>query len=378
VAFDIRELLKHRPIGEAETNLGKLYVYSMTMGSQKELASALGKAIDKSDPHDFMRVLVKLVCYPAQSVGEENLKPDNVVLSQDDIEKLSEEDLELIAMKFLDGSDYLYRESTTKTTPDPSGGTRVSAEKGDIKYPQQEGETNVGYLHRLSGLEERRQEEDALRISNKFRHFSDQLGKDIRHTLSMGETLRGTLGTVKPMAVEIPSYKSAMVDLAEHARQKEERQLRPLRDLAEKMDKLIEQASLSTDFMIENNKVQTGIADELKVSGDKAAGFSEANLLFTKIVIAITVVSILFSVFVFAISRLDSSEQTKQTKEHVSGITNAINNLNKPDNPSINREQVELKKILEELRLQRIQAARRIDILEKQVLELKKQKENEK
>lgn len=378
MAFDVSKLLKDHPIGEAETHLGKVYIYSMTMGAQQELSSALGKEIDKSDPLDFMREFVKLVCYPEQSVDEEKLKPENVVLRQDDIEKLSVEDLELIATRYLDSNDYLYRESIPKTSPDPTGGTRVSVEKGDIKYPKHDTETKVAYLHRLSGLEDRRHLEASSRMINKFKHFSDDLGKDIRQTLSMGETLRSTLGTVKPMAVEIPSFKMETQNIAEFARQKEERQLRPLRDLAEKMDKLIEQSSLSAEFMIENNKVQSGIAEELKESGDKAAGFSKNNLFLTKIVIWITVISILIPVIIFSIGRFDSSEQSKQTKDHVSNITNAINSLSHSQGSSITRENPQLQKILDEMYLQRVQASKRIDVLEKQIRELQKQKDNEK
>jgi hypothetical protein len=375
VAFDISTLIKHHPIGETETTLGKLYIYSMTVGAQKELTSALGKEIGKSESVEFMREFIKFICYPEHSVGEENLKPEKVVLNQNDAERLSEKDLENIAKEYLAANDYLYRESTTKQSPDDAtGGTRLSIEKGDIKYPQKEGETNVAYLHRLCGLEEQRREEDAIRFSNKFKHFSDQLGNDIRQTLSMGETLRGTLGTVKPIAVAIPSYKSAMPDIAELARQKEERQLRPLRDLAVKMDKLIEQYSLSTEFMIQNNRVQTEIAEELKESGDKTSGFSTKNIFLTKIVIAITVVSVLIPIIVFIVSRYDSTEQTRQTNEHVTNITTAISNLSKPEKSPVNIENIRLNKILEELRLQRRQSSKRIEALEKQVRELEKQK----
>jgi len=374
VAIDIRELLKQRPIGAVETVLGKLYVYSMTVGGQKELHEALGKEIEKTEHNEFMEELVRFIAYPEGSaIGDEKLKPENVVITKDDVKKMSDDDLQAIASTFLDGSDYLFRKSIRKTSPDSSGGTRVSFEKGGIKYPQNDNETKVMYLHRLCCLEEQRLKDDAIKITNKFKLFSDQLGKDIQQTLNMGEALRGTLGTVRPIAYETPSYRSAIPNLADLARQKEERQLRPLRDLAAKMDKLIEQSSLSTEFMIENNRVQTEIAEELKESGDKAAGFSKQNLFFTKVVIGITVASVVIPIIFFIISRFDSAEQTKQTKEHVTNITNAIKDLVQQEKLPAH-ENAQLNKILEELRLQRLQTSKRIDTLERQVRELEIQK----
>lgn len=376
MAFDISQILKQRPIGEAETALGKLYIYPMTVGGQGVLHTALGREIEKIEPIEFIKELARYISYPENTaVGEEKLKPENVVISQDDVEKLSEDDLELIASTYLDGCDYLYREFLRKTSPDPSVGTRVSVVKGVIKFPLNDNETKIEYLHRLCGLEERRHKEDAFKMTNKFKQFSDQLGKDIRQSLNMGEALRGTLGTVRPIAVGIPSYRSAMPDIAELACQKEERQLRPLRDLAEKMDKLLEQSSLSTEFMIENNRVQTDIAEELKESGDITSGFSRKNLFLTKIVIGITVASVVIPIIFFVISRFDSGEQTKQTKEHVTNITNTIKNLPQPGGSSIH-ENAQLNNILEELRLQRLQTSKRIDALERQVRKLEMQKRN--
>lgn len=377
MAFDISKILKQRPIGEADTALGELYVYPMTVRGQEELCSALGQEIEKIVPQEFMKELVRFICYPKKSaVGEENLKPENLILNKQDVDKLSKEELELIASTYLDGSDYLFREATTKTSPDSTGGTRVSVEKGDIKYPQQGDESKVEYLHRLCSLEERRHQEDVFKMTNKFKHFSDQLGKDIRQSLSMGEALRGTLGTVRPLAVQIPSYKSAMKDIGELARQKEEKQLRTLRDLAEKMDKLIEQSSLSTEFMIENNRVQAGIAEELKESGDKAAELSRKNIFLTKVVIFLTAASVFIPIVLFAVSRYDSTEQTKQTKDHVTNITSAIKSLQQPEESRNSTQNEQLKEILEELRLQRLKLSKKVDVLEKQVRDLEKQKNN--
>lgn len=377
MAFDISKILKQRPIDVINTALGRLFVYPMTFGGQEELRSVLVKEIDKTEPHEFMKELIRFICYPENSaVGEENLKPENIVLTQQDVKLLTDEDLEVIASTYLGGSDYLYRESTTKTSPAQSGGTRVSIEKEGIKYPQRDNETKVEYLHRLCGIDERKRQEDGLKMTNKFKLFSDQVGRDIRHTLNMGEALRGTLGTVRPVAVEIPSYKSAMIDIAELARQKEERQLRPLHNLAEKMDKLIEQSSLSTEFIIESNRVQSEIALELKASGDKTTKLSERNILLTKVVIFLTALSILIPAIIFFVSRNDSSEQTKQTKEHVAIITSAITSLHQPTELKTSQESIQLKEILEELRLQRHKLSQKINELEKQVRELELQKKS--
>lgn len=340
-----------------------------------ELSSALGKEIDNTDPREFVRALTRFVCFPESSVPEEKLKPENTVLNQDGVEKLSDEDLELIATTYLNANDYLYRESITKTSDDPNGGTRLSIEKGEIKYPQLESETKVEYLHRISGLNEVSRQESTLKMANKFRHFSDKLGKDIRNTLSLGEAFRRTLGTVKPIAYEIPALKSNFDDIVKQVKEKEERQLRPLKDLSEKMDKLVEQSMLASDFMVENNRVQAGIAEELKESGDKAAGFSKDNLFLTKIVIAITIISILFSIFLFYVNRSDSENDIYQTKDNVENITEAINILNKNLMESNNGKNVQLQNILEELRLQRIQTAKRIENLEKEVRDLEMKKE---
>lgn len=73
MAFDISQILKQRPIGEAETTLGKLYVYRMTMGGQGELHTALGKEIEKIEPTEFMKELTRFISYPENLAGQ--LKP---------------------------------------------------------------------------------------------------------------------------------------------------------------------------------------------------------------------------------------------------------------------------------------------------------------
>jgi hypothetical protein len=377
MAFDISQILKQQPIGVVDTKAGKLLLYSMTVSAQIELKKDIQKPIDQCEPIAYLRKLAKYICFPDSSVDGGKERPKEVILSDEDTYKLSDEDLENIAKLYLSQNDYLYHESVRKTSPIDGGGTGVTIKKGDIKYPKLEGESDVLYLHRLSGIEEHRQEELISGITFPFRHFSANLNKNLKETFTMGETLKQSINTVRPSSLDSYVTKIPNIDIAALARQKEERQLKPIREMASKLDKLIELSSLASDFMVKTNELQAGIAEELKESGDKAAVFSKANLFLTIVVIVLTIFSISFSIFVYYQARNDSIAQTKQTDRYVTSITSAISNLYKKPERShgqikeVTPESLQLEMILKELRMQRNQNTKKLELLEKQVTELR-------
>lgn len=214
MAADIYKLLKNNPFAEIETSIGTLVIYSLTVNSQAALKQSLKKPIDKSETKEFMKLFIRHTCYPSDSLDADNNMPDNPILSEKDAEMLSSDDLANIAHLYLIKNDYLFLESIRKTRKDEKGVTIVSFEKGNNRYPQNESESNLAYFHRLSGIEERAQDE-----ANK------ELVKSIKQTLNgfSKTSIEQALAPTKAMAdiikaSQAPLYLTGLEDISNAVR----------------------------------------------------------------------------------------------------------------------------------------------------------------
>lgn len=376
---ELLKALKNLPIAEIDTQIGRLILYSLTFGAQSQMRSALIKPIPELTSQVFMRELIKHICYPASSVNEDKDQPAITILTDTQVNNLSDGDFERIASAYLLNNEYLYSEPIDQITTATNGDTSIII--NDIKYPKLENETSVDYLHRLCGIKQHADEQSNARMIKVFRHFSNDLARDIRDTFTMGETLRKAVRPLIPTSIESQPVNLATNDIATLARQNQERNLKPLNDLADKLDKLIDNTSLAANFMVESNEVQTSIAEELKVSGDKAASYSRANLNISILIIILTVVSIGFPVFVYFQARRDSALQAVQTEKYVKSITTAINDASAKGHNLSNKatgisttgtENTKLNQIIRDLRLQNQQSEARLQLVEKRIRELEK------
>lgn len=326
--MDIKDIIKNEPFAKVETEIGELNLFSITTGRHREMLGELGGDLSKCSPQDFIRILIKYVCVPTNELIEGKFLPKNPSLSTAQVEKLPDKDLEKIAKTYIEKNDYLYLETVKES--DKEGGNIIHFKKGEVKYPRIEDEKYVDYLHRLSVIEYEEMKktlESFAKPFAKFKHFSDTLNQNIKNTFILGDSLRGTFaGTSKvpPFEVHSRNYDSALKSIAQAAAEKEERHLKPLKEMANKFDVLIDSSAKAADFLIEMNRLQTGIAEELKESGDKAVKFSKINLKLNSVVIGLTAIALIFSIITYFLNKHDSSVENLQNIKQVKEIATQL------------------------------------------------------
>jgi hypothetical protein len=325
--MDISKSIGHKPLGNVESTIGILYIFSLTLGHQIQLYKDLNCPIDKCDPELFARLLAVYVCYPETVLVEGEQRPKSTALTRADVENLTADDIENIACIYVEGNDYLYRERLTKTTQTEKG-TVLTSEKGDITYPKENGESCTKYLHRLFIIQEKKMTEQFKKFAEPFGHFSDQLKRSIGESLAVGEALKKSFSaipnvTVRPIERVMPS-----IDFAEIERNIEHQRLKPFKELSERLDRLIETSEQSSEFQIETHKVQTAISEELKVSGDSAAHFSKQNIALSKLVILLTILGMVISLYIYVSNQNDSSNKDKFIAHQATEITSLLKDIN--------------------------------------------------
>src|SRR4030042_6352606 len=111
---NIKDLIlnyKQEPFGWIHTSIGDLCVFYHSAKDEIEIEKDLGKPFNKCQPIDFVRNLVRYICFLKSSLKDGKYKPDNPILTNDDILSLTESDLEAIAKLFIENSDYLFKKS---------------------------------------------------------------------------------------------------------------------------------------------------------------------------------------------------------------------------------------------------------------------------
>lgn len=330
MAITLRKLPDEKPYDCVHTAIGELCVFGISLGDQIKLYKEIGKLAGKCEPKDFLRQLAPYICFPKTSLKEGHYKPDNPALTSEDASSLTEEDLEAIAKLYVDNNDYLFKKFTSKQRKNEKGETVSYAEYGEIEYPRQEKESHTQYLFRLLIKEEenqRKQMEKIVGSISGLKSFSDELGASIQKTLSWGDSLQRTMGSIRPLA-EIRSIEPIMPNFEEIEREREERRLKPFNELAGRLDRLIDTSARATEFMIEANKLQTRIAGEIKSAGDETAKFSKKNIKLSFVVIVLTVVGIAVAVYTIWRSDNDNAMQRIEIQKNVGLVTGKLTEIN--------------------------------------------------
>lgn len=203
MALDIGKLLKQEAYACIETSLGELCVFGISAKGQTELQKNLDSSLEDCLPADFIRNLCVYVCFPKDSLKEEKYKPDNPVLTIEDVKNLTEDELERIAGIYIDNSEYLFKKLEFKKKND-KGEIVNYREYNEIEHPRNEEETNISYLYRLSVLEieeRKKQMEDLFKSVSGLGNFSSALTDSIKNTLTMGDSLSKAMESIRPIHI---------------------------------------------------------------------------------------------------------------------------------------------------------------------------------
>lgn len=326
----------NEPFVSVNTSIGELCLFTLTLNGRIELEKDLSKPTSKCEPTYYVRKFVKQVCFPKTSLKDGKYRPEKKLLSDIDVDNLSEIDIEAIAKSYIENNDYLTKKQITATTKGKDGGTVINVDYGEIEYPKLEGETYAQYLLRLTIKEDERlvkQFEPIIKnITSGFSGFSNNLEKNIRNTLAHGESLKKAMESIRPLDYSFPRLQEPLlpnIDWGRIEREKEERRLKPFNELSGRMDKLIDVTADTTKFLIEANKIQTQIAGEIKKTGDDAKKWARINTIIGIVVITFTILGICVSAFFYASSKKDSIYQNTKTKEYVNILDNRLIEINK-------------------------------------------------
>ena len=192
MALNLGKLLKPEAYACIDTCIGEICIFDINVKSQTELHKKLGASLKEQAPEDFVRNFCLYVCFPKESLKENKYKPDSPVLTDDDVIKLSDEDLENIAGIYIDNNEYLFKKLTFRNKKSEEGETVNYGEYKEIEHAKKENESNTFYLHRLSILEgekRKKQFEDMLKSASGLSGFSSKLTDSIKNTLSWGDSL---------------------------------------------------------------------------------------------------------------------------------------------------------------------------------------------
>jgi hypothetical protein len=373
--------------------LGRLYIFTLVLGDMGGLYKEV-KSAEKVTPAQYVRLLVRYVCHPEGKMEEGKYRPKQPTLSDEDVNLISESEFEGFAEKYITKKG-LNRKWVSKPGKNEEGANSVTLELGEVEHPRNEGEKWVDYLHRLAVIQEKELNEQFKKIAEQFAgigSFSKTLQEQIKNTFSLGDSLKKSFESFNIPRDLISKPHEPPFDLPVMPN------IKPFGGLPEKIDKLIETSSRSANFLIQSNRTQTGIAIELKSSGEKTARYSKFNIT-TGIISGIIIIGLTILTIYLTSSSLKSSDNQNLTlNRNMEAVGNELKSLNKStksmlENNKAGFEQLIQKDadprgtnqklllklieqqnlIISELKSMREQDGSRIKLLEKQLRELSQQ-----
>lgn len=299
MAIDIKKLkISNKPFANIKTSIGDLYLFEVRIKELIKIEENLGSKLEEIESEEFFRLYLPFFAYLKQDlIGNELERPDEYKLKSEDIDKLTKEELEEIAILFIEKHSSLYKDLTSSSSKKEDG-TPVISLKEEInesllKYPN---ESYIDYVYRLVLERHKKEQEHAKKI---LATFSSGLSNDILKTIGLGESIKNSLDSFKSIINKTKPISSSLDDRLESiVHDHQMRTVSPFKDLSSKMDLMIDAEKQTVSFMDNVYKTQVEIASELKSSSDSANENSKLNIRYTRLIIGLTV----FTAFITSIS----------------------------------------------------------------------------
>ncbi len=277
--IDLNKLRPKKKVYFYTNTLGKLYVFFLSGADLQNLRQDFPEGIEKADPKVLIRILIKYVCHPEDKLDEGEYKPSYPSLRDQQINEISEEELETFAEKYLQNNESLFREYIDNKK-DEDGKEVISFELGEIKHPKRGDESYINYLHRLLVIQDKEIFNRNDMISKQFQTFSDTTLKQIKETFSAGDILKNTLvdrfSKDKLLHLTVPEITSFTNTDNLYIPP-------PGTTVSDKVNELISVSEESGRFLVRMNETQTIIANELNKSGKQTFYLSLTVLIVTLI-----------------------------------------------------------------------------------------------
>lgn len=350
---------KIKPYKIIQSSIGDLAVFSLTMSEKIKIEEKFDNKLDEISAYQYIVEFIKYACHKKDVLDDLLSKPPETTLSEEDAIRLNNDDLELIARIYIENNEYLYKKVIRETKKNEDGIDVTSTKYGEVIMPKNDNESYQAYLLRLETTYNKRISESFKKSFGNLNSFSKGIQESLRNTISFGEQLNKSLKaaqsiripTVEPF-ISTPKFKTENSII-----QPAENKLIPFNEIAERLDQLVEINSDSTKFMLEANKLQTRIAEEIKESGNSSTRLSKINILIAIVVLILSILSFAFSIYSVHVSNKSNNinierviyelksinETVKTDKEIFEKVSKRLNKLeNQID--SISNSNAELEK----------------------------------
>ena len=276
-------------------SLGDVYVCGLTVGRQEEMYEKTGeREIEELGCEEFIKNILQFT----YSKDED----EKVFLTESDVENLSSDEKELLISKLLEYDDYLFRETKTIKRKDENGNESVEFVDGDIVYPRKEEESVFDYYYRLNILQEEKNKESLKKMVGKL-NFSKGLNNQISNVFKNFSGVQGAmshfnkqqeiLGKLSRPVQNFPKIKPLEIPKVNDQSDEFKIDYEVLRDhKLDALNELIEKSEKQTLLMAESLTVTTRMLSELKDSSNQAKSATRQNILFTIIVIGISILGV--------------------------------------------------------------------------------------
>lgn len=262
---------------EVETSIGKVLVFGCVLRDSINVREDLNIEIKDATPIDYLKTLIKYICCLESEYSGE--RPQFPTKFQETISLLNEDDLNIIAECIISHSDYPAREIVTENYNDAEGKKVAQSKKGELKYPKKPEDNNIDYLHKLKVNEEKEWDD---RIKKMNIGFSDTIKSSIGKIFTNQNLILDSFKTKQDR--NTPMFGLNKPEILRNP-------------LVDKIDTLNDNFEKIVKNNIEMFNVQLQIATELSSAVDAGKKSTKTNLSFTRIVLVVTIVSLIVSVY---------------------------------------------------------------------------------
>ena len=175
--MDASDQPSRKPFGHMNSSIGPLSLFACPATEETALYNELGMRVMLCDPERFVRRLARHICFPSDQLPRRGTRPAAPVLTVSDAEDLSDIDLEVFSALYLQNHPWLYKKFETARSVDKNGRPRIASKLGEVIFPKEEHESFVRYLHRLAGLKQERELEQARKQAEKERQNAADLAR---------------------------------------------------------------------------------------------------------------------------------------------------------------------------------------------------------
>lgn len=307
-----------------KTNIGNLAIFWLSMRNRIDVEKELGSDLKKIDSKVYIKTIIKFICHKESYLSDLQTKPKEITLKGNEIDALTDDDLETIAKEYITANDYLYKKHITETNENEDGVNVISSMYGDVEFPKYDTESYVDYLLRLEVEQNEKIREAVKSIIEPLSSFSKSIQDSFKGTVSLGENLRNTINTLQ--SIKIPHISPVIpqipkLDLKKTTDQISNFEERPMLEVAYGIEELVEINSQSIKFMIQANELQAQIAEEIKRSSDSSTKLTKWNIVLSVLVLIISFTALGFSF-------MSDKQTNKWNSTRVDTIVSSLEKIN--------------------------------------------------